>query len=133
MTDYLGAWRELLAGVTPGPWRVARERPGLNPFIQSQHVRHPNATGAWADVAAVNANNYDNEVNAAHIVRSDRLARILADPETAEALGEVMFNAEWEGVEGAPPWKQDEELCAYWIRSARAVLEHLAGLAMEEG
>ena len=60
--------RELSEKATPGRWRFVG-RPGMmTAYIQSQHVRHPNANGSWADVASAVANNYDNEANAAFIV-----------------------------------------------------------------
>ena len=36
---------------TPGPYRAAKQ--DYQWYVQSQHVRHPNGSGNWADVATV--------------------------------------------------------------------------------
>ena len=111
MTDALTIWREKLAGVTPpiGPlaWQVYGERTRIYEGAQQ------------LGVAILGGDLWGKEC-AAHIVRSDRLSRILADEATARSYAKERF-----------PEGGKEYLDA--VTDARAVLNHLAQLALGDG
>ena len=87
--------RELSEKATPGRWRYVGRPKMLTAYIQSQHVRHPNANGSWADVASAVANNYDNEANAAFIVACVNYVRdMLASQDHAPSAGAVQVTTD---------------------------------------
>lgn len=89
----LSKLREALAKATPGPWRCSTPPDGGYPYIQSQHVRHPNANGRWADVGRCAANNYDNENNASLIVLAINSLPSLLDAAGWAQLHEKAYHA----------------------------------------
>jgi len=64
---------------TPGPYRAAKQ--DYQWYVQSQHVRHPNGSGNWADVATVSYVNGCGEPEA-------RL--FAAAPDLLEALQSIL-------------------------------------------
>lgn len=73
----LSIWREKLAGVTPGEW-YAEGREGYGGIPGVEII----AGDYTAFVAIGDVDELDAEANAAHIVRSDRLSRVLGDIRT---------------------------------------------------
>lgn len=122
----LAKLKKLEAAATPGPWRSSEPPEGGYPYIQSQHVRHPNNRGQWADVGRCAANNYDNEVNAEFIVEMRNVTPALISA-IEHALG-CFHAAEAEGWSAAIRDGDIDRIRDLWARRVTFAVHYLEGV-----
>lgn len=123
----LGELEALMKAGAGAPWRSSEhpDIPGVF-YIQSQDVRHVNASGDWADVSSCSANNYSNGDNAALIVflvnNAPTLLRAAAQAlreqgervkvpgadERGEFVGDIFFGDPKNSTRGTHRWDGSE-------------------------